>query len=221
MIGLDRTLFTQESGDSRLRHLEYAKYLKSLHIIVYSSRQHKLSNNQEKNLFLYPTNSRTRAHFFTDAISVGAQIIKDNKINLIITQDPFLTGLAGYYLARKFKIPLELHFHGDFLDNPYFLKEHPILHRGFLKIAEKLIHRADGIRVVSSGIADKLIKHGIAKEKIWVIPTPVDLKKFQPVIDARRALRLRSQQQIVLFVGRLVPDKIFPFSFMLLINYLK
>jgi len=97
---------------------------------------------------------------------------------LIVAQDPFLAGLAGWRIKKRFDIPLLIHFHGDFWDNKYWLWErwfNPI----FLLISQFLVKRADGVRVVSAGIREKLIRKGIDRSKIRVIPTPVDIDKFE------------------------------------------
>ncbi len=177
MISIDRTLLGADySGDVLERHQEYAQQAGNLDIIVFSKRgfsQRKI-NNQLK---IYPTNSTTKLEYIFDAYNIAKNIYWPDKFDLVVTQDPFLCGLAGWLIKKRFKIPLLMHFHGDFWHNQYWLRErwfNPI----FLFLSKFLVDGADGIRVVSSGIKDKLVEAGIDKKKIRVIPTPVDLSKF-------------------------------------------
>ena len=55
--------------------------------------------------------------------------------DLIVCQDPFITGSLGAQLKKKFGPKLIIHFHGDFLDNPYWLQEN-FRHRVYKKMAE-------------------------------------------------------------------------------------
>ncbi|MFC1701115.1 glycosyltransferase family 4 protein [Patescibacteria group bacterium] len=180
MISTDRTLLTTESGDALSRHLEYAKHAGCIDIIVFSKRN--FNERTGDHLIIHPTNSLTKLNYVFDAF----KIIKNlNEFDLIVAQDPFLTSLIGWLIKKKFNIPLLIHFHGDFWENKYWLSKpkkwwHLFWYNGLLLILSKfLIKKADGIRVVSSGIKEKLIRAGINKDKIRIIPTPVDLVKFE------------------------------------------
>jgi len=119
--------------------------------------------------------------------------------------------LVGWLLKRKFKIPLLVHFHGDFWENEYWIKE-KWYNFILLLLSKFIVKRADGIRVVSSGIKRKLIKAGTSKNKIRVIPTPVDLQKFEKC-NPKKVNQIRKKygnKKIVLFVGRLSKEKNLP-----------
>jgi len=210
MISLDRNLLKTDSlGDAVERHKEYAQYIDKLDIIIFSKKgfaKRKINNK----LDVYPTNSPFKIFYFWDAYKVARPLVHPD--TLIICQDPFLTGLAGWFLKRKLKIPLLIHFHGDFWQNLYWLKEkwyNPIL----LWLSKFLVKKADGIRVVSSGIKQKLIKAGVPENKIRVIPTPtINLEKFQKY-DLAEVKEIKEQyhsRKIVLYVGRLVKEKNLP-----------
>jgi len=131
---------------------------------------------------------------------------------LIVSQDPFLTGLAGWRIKKRFGLPLLLHFHGDFWDNRYWLGEkwfNPI----FLLISRFLVKRADGVRVVSAGIREKLIRKRINRSKIRVIPTPVEIAEFEKYNPERvRTIKEKRLQgrKLVINVGNNSPAKDYP-----------
>ena len=185
MISIDRTLLgTDYSGDVLERHKKYANLAGQLDIIVFSKKSFKKRKINE-NLKIYPTNSKTKLTYILDAYEIVKNIYWPDKFDLIICQDPFLTGLAGWIIKKRFKIPLLIHFHGDFWQNKYWLIE-----RGrwwfnwfFLILSMFIVNRADGIRVVSSGIQDKLVNKGIDKNKIIILPNGVKVPDFKRLYE--------------------------------------
>ena len=210
MIGLDKTWFgVNYSGDVSERHKKYTHYVDSIDIVVFTKKGFFKRKINEK-LNVYPTNSKNRLFYVWDGYKTIIQNLKRKAqdFDLIITQDPFLTGLTGWLLKRKFKIPLLVHFHGDFWENKYWIKE-KWYNFILLLLSKFIVKRADGIRVASSGIKRKLIKAGISKNKIRVIPTPVDLQKFEKC-NPKKVNQIRKKygnKKIVLFVGRLSKEK--------------
>lgn len=242
MISLDKGLLgLRKEGDVLERHQKYAECVEELNIIVFNKsrtfyglhfvprggacpqkvrdkRENLSSAKQIKNLKIYPTNSAAKLHYLWDAYKIGRKICQAEKIDLIDTQDPFFTGLIGYLLKKKFKIPLEVHFHGDFFNNKYWLKE-SFFNYLYLFLGKFLIKKADAIRSVSQGIKEKLIIMGISEAKIKVISTPVDLEKFAKV-DIKKMEEIKNEyrgKKIILFIGALNKVKNAP----LLINALK
>jgi len=212
MISLDRTLLGADySGDVLERHKEYAKLTGQLDIIVFSKKGFKKKKINE-NLTIYPTNSRIKLNYILDAYETIRSIYWPDKFDLVVCQDPFLAGLVGWIIKKRFKVPLLVHFHGDFWQNKYWLIEAGRwwFNWFFLLLSIFIVKRSDGIRVVSSGIKDKLVKKGINKRKIKVIPTPVDLEKFVHC-DPVKVKKLRSGdhsgRKALINVGRKDPSK--------------
>jgi len=212
MIGTDRTWFRADySGDVLERHQEYARQAGSLDIIVFSKkgfRKRKISPR----LAVYPTNSSTKLNYVFDAFRIAKEIYWPDRFDLIVTQDPFLTGLAGWLLKKRFKAPLLIHFHGDFWQNKYWLMEKKRwwFNWFFLVLSKFLVDGADGIRVVSMGIKKKLVKAGVDKNKIRVIPTPVNLEKFiycQPEKVRNFREKVHKGAKTIINVGRQDPSK--------------
>ena len=220
MIGTDRTWFKADySGDVLERHQEYIRQAKgSLDIIVFTKKSRSAGQLNilrkrkfDNGLTVYPTNSLTKINYVFDAFEIAKDIYWPDKFDLIVCQDPFLTGLAGWLIKKRFKIPLLIHFHGDFWQNKYWLleKKRWWFNWFFLILSKFLVDGADGIRVVSSGIGNKLVKGGVDKKKIRVIPTPVDLNKFIYCHPEKvRKLRKKHQnRKTIINVGRQDPSK--------------
>jgi len=211
MISIDRTLLgTDYSGDVLERHQKYAQEAGQLDIIVFTKKRFSKKEFGE-NLRVHPTNSKTKLSYIFNAFEIAKNIYWPDKYDLVVCQDPFLTGLAGWFIKKRFKIPLLVHFHGDFWDNKYWLFE-----KGrwwfnwfFLILSKFVVSRANGVRVVSSGIKDKLIKAGVSKKKIRVIPTPVDIKKFEKYSNKKvKRLRFKNKNhKTIINIGRKDPSK--------------
>ena len=214
MVSLDKTLLganggglPAQAGDAQERHRRYGEFVEKLDVIVFSRDGFK-TNKISENVTAFPTNSFSKFNYIFDAYKIGKALFRQNNYDLIDTQDPFFTGLVGYWLKKKFKKSLEIHFHGDFWGNT-FQSEAGI----FQLLLSKFIARyADGIRVVSQGIKEKLVKKGIAPEKIAVIPTPVDLEKFK-AFEPEKVKQIKDDyfnKKIILYAGRLVKVKNLP-----------
>ena len=199
MISLDRTLLSAKSGDVLERHKKYAKLAGHLDIIVFSKKGFKKKKINE-NLTIYPTNSKTKLNYVINAYEIIRSIYWPDKFDLVVCQDPFLTGLTGWIIKKRFKVPLLIDFHGDFWEFKNWFRKpkkwwHLYWYNGILLLLSRfLVNKANGIRVVSPGIKDKLVKKNIHSKKIKVIPTPVDLEKFV-YCDPTKVKKLKSENK--------------------------
>lgn len=177
-IGSDTKLF--EGGNVLLRVREYASKVLEYHVIVFSLKQQNFNFQKIDNLYLYPTNSRSKLNYVFDAIRIGIRLIRKegfSRSSAVITcQDPFESGVVGMFLKRKFHLPLQLQIHTDFL-SPYFSNN--ILNRIRLIFAKFTIPSADGIRTVSSIISDSIVNSfPNIKAKVDILPIFVDTEKL-------------------------------------------
>lgn len=200
-IGSDRKLFDKDSA-VRTRIIEYGLLCEELHTIVFT----KKGFNSEKfgNVFLYPTNSKNRWAYVCDAIRIGQKIIS-GKDWLISAQDPFESGLVGFWLKKCSDAKLQLQIHTDFL-NEYFWRE-SFLNKIRVVLAKFLIKRADGLRVVSERIKKSLAGFDL-KAEIFVLPIFVDTSATRPAA-AKESLKQKFPQFdfIFLMVSRLTKEK--------------
>ncbi len=179
-IGTDRNLFDERS-EVRQRIIEYGSLVDELHIIVFTRRKSQITNHKSQiseNVYLYSTNSRSRWFYVFDAYRIAKKILSASEQWLITSQDSFECGLVGWLLKRKFKIPLQLQIHTDFL-SPYFWKD-SFLNKVRMVLAKFLIPRADCLRVVSERIKKSInSKFKILNSKITVLLVYVDVKRIQ------------------------------------------
>lgn len=223
MISLsDHILRGEGGGDVLDRHLEYARRVGHIHMIVYSPLAHDLQTaSPGPGLTVTPTRSRSRLTFPFDARRIGARIIAEQRaagrpIDVITTQDPFSTGLAGWWLKRRTGIPLNVQSHASFFDNHYWIGERPLRNGLFNRLGKAIARRADTMRVVNSDERQRAIAVGVAPEAVEVINAPVHLARFMEDVPAERVAALREALEIpagagvVLWVGRPVWFKQLP-----------
>ena len=211
-IGIDPNIAQEPesaSGDAYQRQLKYASILASYRVIARTLDGEKRPPlRQADNWWVYPTGSKSRLAFVRDAVSVGNRLCREHCPDVISTQEPFASGLAGYLLKRRFGIPLSLQFAGDMVDNPYWLRErwiYPLMNA----VAHWLIRRADTFRVVSIKEKQKLMSMGVPDERIWNLGWITDFSRFLNVDGSAIRERYLSGRasRLVLFAGRLAPQK--------------
>ena len=175
VIGNDRKIFEDGSAVS-LRQIKYSAELERLDIIVYARQALGLGTKiLSSKVTVYPTNSRTRFFYFLDAFFLGKNLPKPDMVS---AQDPFESGLAGYFIARYWSVPLHLQLHTDFL-SPYFWRD-SLLNKARFILGKFLIRRADSLRVVLKRTKDEIVVSGLmSAEKITVQPIVVDIERMK------------------------------------------
>ena len=103
MISIDRTLLgTDYSGDVLERHQKYAEQAGQLDIIVFSKSKSFKKKKISPQLTVYSTNSKTKLNYVFNAYNLAKDIYWPDKFDLIVCQDPFLTGLAGWLIKEGY-----------------------------------------------------------------------------------------------------------------------
>ena len=211
-IGLDYLMLQDNKvrGDVRKRQFDYANKLRSLSLIVYSPKRLALKPQQWSiNLCVYPTNSKNKATFIFDACKIALKICQERKIDIITTEDPFMTGCVGYFLKKLLRMPLNIQIHNDFCDNKYWMGIRKI-NRLFNVIGKFIIKHSDTIRVGTNYEKEKISKKlRILEEKIYVIPVNSEINKFKNVNEGKvRKKYINGKfEKMLLFTGRLVAQK--------------
>ena len=210
MLSTDQKIFDAGSEAHR-RMIGYDSIFDELHIIVYtnSSAGYKriaLSDN----VFAHPTGCISRVFYFRDAIAIAKSILR-SQVSIadwaVSSQDPFETGLVGYFIKKKFAIPWQVQIHTDIF-SPYFWRE-SLKNKLRVLLARRLITRADGIRVVSERIASVLVRdYPALRPRVTVLPVFVEIEKTRAMI-IRTDLRKKYHQfdLIILMASRLTKEK--------------
>lgn len=214
-ISLDETLAVENGtvqGDSLIRIRKQGEMLSSYHLVVRTRKRHQPSRIQlASNVVSYPTSTRFKANFLLTGTRLGARICSQYPISLVYTQDPFTSGLVGYFLKLQWGLPLCLSFAGDMIDNRYWLGER-IVNPFMNTLGKWLIHRADSFRVVSCTEKEKLMRLGVASDRIWIVGWITDFSRF----SSASGTAIRSQylamgfSEVILFCGRFVRQKDLP-----------
>jgi glycosyltransferase involved in cell wall biosynthesis len=207
-IGYGRNLFRSENIERQRLEL-CADAVESLEMIIFSKKTDNLSVLHTKtSLTLYPTQSASRLLMMLDAIKIGTQIIKKNpEAYLITTQDPFETGLIGWYLKLRFGRPLVIQMHADIYSKNEWLRESVFNYVRFV-VGKYLLKKADTIRVVSERIKRSLLKQSLPITKIIMLPVAVDISDFISAVPNQIVRSLFSAEDFIfLSVGRFVTEK--------------
>lgn len=203
MVSLDRKAFVP--GDpARERLASYGEVFSELHIIVYSTKAHGFAKEQIRdNVWLYPTNSVSRAFYIPDAVRTARTL----SVDIVSGQDLAETGIAAYVIARRKKVPLQLQDHADVFD-PYYAQE-SAENRIRVLIAKLLLPKAACIRTVLPAGKERIAaQFPQLRERITVLPvyTPVSLfSEGAPVFSVHD--RYPQFKTIFLMASRLVPQK--------------
>jgi teichuronic acid biosynthesis glycosyltransferase TuaC len=124
------------------------------------------------------------------------------EFDLIHAHFAYPYGCVGLILARQWRIPMVLSIHGsDGHTDPYRSEEH-------LRRFRHAVLGADCVLAVSNDLVNRVYSLTGKRARLW--PIGVDMSCFRPFgrrQSARRQLGIPENQQIVLFVGALIPDK--------------
>lgn len=206
MFSTDR--FILDSGsEPRKRMLEYASLFQELHIIVYAKEKNQPI--KEGNLFIYSTTAFLKPFYFWQAYKTAKKIIVSESASdfVISCQDPFETGMVGWFLKLRLGLKLQIQVHTDIF-SIYFRGE-SIKNRIRFYLAKFILPRADIIRVVSERIKNSLAANcSSLTAKIYVLPIFVDVDKIKSAevkIDLHK--KYPEADYIILMASRITKEK--------------
>lgn len=210
MICMDRNLFSHDSVVAERVKNFYAPIIDELHIVVFSKKNLGFENIKiAENVWAYPTNSFSKFLYIRDALFLAKKLIQEKRFekanSLITTQDSSECGLVGYFLRKKYGLPLEVQMHID----PLFTDGYDsFLDRTRRLLSCLIIPHADSIRMVGNFIFDRVDrKFNLETKKTYVLPVFIDKDKFistEPVFDVHDRY---GAQKVILSVARLAPQK--------------
>lgn len=203
-ISSDRKVF-EEGSAMRARTREYGRLVDEMHIIVCAKNSHQHKDTVlPPNIFLYPTNTRTRfGHIFSAIIHARALARRGVRFDVVTAQDPFELGVTAFLIARMIGAKLHLQIHTDFM-SPYFIKE-SLINRIRSMIAKLLVRRADALRVVSERIKNSL--QGV-DGPVRVLPIFIDVEHITQSLVVKNLKSIYPQfEKHILMASRLSPEK--------------
>ena len=207
-VSNDPSIFDATSA-ARARMRAYAVAIGELHIVSVAGKNAR--EEQDRDLFLHPVHSwkllRVRA-----LEKRARALILEHSIEVVSAQDPFEHGLAALRAVQATSAKLHIQVHTDFL-SPWFTRSGnwrspsvrmPFLNRYRRRIADRVLPKAAGVRVVSERIKMSIMErygHRICESSI--IPVSVDTNVPEPV----RLPAHPSFTFALITVGRLEPEK--------------
>ena len=184
------------------RQEAYAKLLGALDIIAFSLESDAAGPTEAAALSITPTRSASKLRWGWDALAIGKTRPRPDVVSV---QDPFETGLVGYFLARHFKVPLHVQVHTDFLA-PEYAKLSPI-NRIRVLIAGFVLKQAARVRVVSPRIERSIRTMYHLAVPVTVLPIFTDLSRANAVAEPSLATPFSQFASRLLVVSRLEPEK--------------
>jgi len=209
-IGSDRKLLA-EGSEVRERISNYGTLVERLDVLLYDGHFFGVSEEIiqiSPNTFVHP---RSLFGIFCLFRTGKLSFLLNHKVFLISTQDPFWFGFIGWLFSKWLHIPLHVQVHTDFL-NPHFARE-SFANKIKVRVAKRILAKADGIRVVSDCIKESINKKILTKVIPNVLPVWVDVERFknaQP--NGYFKERHQSSNHIFLMASRLTKEKNIPMA---------
>lgn len=209
-VSNDPSIFDEKSS-ARARMREYASAIGTLHILSRTTRAYLGSRSVNDGALTLHAVSGPRLLALWSLPGRARAIIHNEGIDVVSAQDPFEYGRAAARAVKGTNAKLHIQIHTDFL-SPWFTRSvisrspqtrMPAINRIRQRIANHVLPRADGIRVVSKRIQDSLVeKYGnkIVPSNVLPIAVPDTLPEAVPLPGHAFTFTLMA-------IGRLEPEK--------------
>lgn len=128
---------------------------------------------------------------------------------IVHAHSPFSSGLMAARVAETLRIPLVATFHSKFRDDFYKVVPSDILVDQAIKIVMEFFDRADEVWVPQASVEEVIREYGF-KGHVEVVDNGSDLVAERPeefFADARRALGIKPEEFVMLFVGQHIWQK--------------
>jgi glycosyltransferase involved in cell wall biosynthesis len=208
-IGLDRDIL--QAGEARDRQQIYARALPASlsHIVKASLDTSPARVDVSEDIAVFPCPVRHWSLFVPAAIRRGTEILRNQRFDIIQVQEPFISGLAGAWLSRRFNIPLVVGVFSDEIDNPVWVRAH-LANRAANVVGKRVLRAAAAVRCDSQYVASKVAS--IVQKKVQYVPfliTHADrfLEPHAAAQGVRTQLLQGSAGPLLLTVARLEPEK--------------
>ncbi len=130
-------------------------------------------------------------------------------IDVVHAHHPFLLGPVARRRSRRLGVPAVFTYHTRYEKYAHYVPlSRSLVETAAVRLSTRFANRCDAVLAPSALIRDELQARGV-RAPITVVPTGVDLERFQPGdrTAARRALGLAGDGLLILYVGRLDREK--------------
>ena len=189
-----RGVISAGKNDVIERHSNYGKELAkqdkkmdyNLKVLSASTKQFSTSKNSKTFEIINITKPTINSYKFAKN---AHKFIESNKISvkLLVAGDPWESYWSAYFLSRLLNrdIPIQIQIHGDIAD-PSWRRINP-KNRIRYSLAKLSLAKASSIRAVTKYQAENLVNaFGIEKQKIVVVPVPINVLSNSLSLDTHR-----------------------------------
>jgi len=218
MLGVGAAGLDDLRSEPVQRHLEYARRMNG-HIDLIVDSPQPMQVVHGPGLRVWATGCG-RVAYIARASALALRASADFAPDVITTQDPFLTAYVGLRLRRRLRRPVIIQNHSSVFGEPYWVRERPVMYHALREVAQALLPRADGWRVVNECEREYYVERlHLPAEGVRVLPVPCRIGPFlagpTPTdVEVRRLqLELSESDKVLLWVGRPVKFKRLPILF--------
>ena len=140
--------------------------------------------------------------WFLSLIGKVRRLQRTFDFDIMYVQWAYPDAFGSYLISKVLRKPIVIKVVGSDINHhtQFFLRRKMIALA--LKGSQKVI-------AVSAALADKVVKLGVLRENVLVLPSGIDLDQFKSrdIHDSRSALKLAKDGKIILFVGNLLEVK--------------
>ncbi|MHA1251804.1 MAG: glycosyltransferase, partial [Candidatus Helarchaeota archaeon] len=148
------------------------------------------------------------------SVKFALKIIKEQRIDVIlVTMNPYSSGLLGWFLKKKTGVPLILDYRDPWTLNKSFYKWGK--YRKWLEtiIEKRMLNAADIVTTTSKKMSELFVENKfVPKEKIFTVISGFD-KELQYVANNKETTNLDKDKINITYVGHFYGDRQ-PFSFL-------
>lgn len=213
MIGSDSEALVPDSALAK-RLTSYAEHLTEIHVLLLGRGKRQPDIQIAPNVWAYDRRTRFGIRSFWRGEQPAKELIQAHAIDVVSAQNPFEHGWVAERAVRGTRAKLHLQVHTDYL-SPWFTRgaiyrsprvRMPMLNRVRIRIADTVVPRASGIRVVSQRVKESMVKrYGNRIPEPQVIPIPVSIE-----VPPKVELPPHPFTFTLIAVSRLEPEKRIP-----------
>ncbi|HET8575020.1 MAG TPA: glycosyltransferase [Candidatus Paceibacterota bacterium] len=209
MITEDQSIFADSPAQKRIK--AYGAVVEELYVIVLSRKNSGFAEKRlAENIWVYPTNSKHMFYAVSDAARTVKLAIRAKKVHLMVCENPFRAGLAGWFVSRETGTPFEIQIPDDVF-SPVFRSEN-LKNLACFYLAKFLLPKAQSIRAFSKRVKDSLYEN--LHFEVGHIPYMYTLAPFVDVLAIRNFVPQKSLEEkysefvkIILIVSRFEKEK--------------